>query len=257
MRTSGLERSDGVHSVSSQNEPLTVVTGGSRGIGAAICTRLAADGHSIVVGYRSRVDDAEAVAAQVRAAGRRALAVQVDTADPASVDRLFDQADSFGNVTGLVNNAAVSGPVGNLADADVDEMRAAIDVNFVGYLLCARRAIPSLDGGGAIVNISSAAATMGSPGVYVHYAASKAAVDALTWGLAKELAPQNIRVNAVAPGIIWSEFHLDPERPAKLAATIPFGRAGVPDDIAGAVSWLLSADASYASGTVIRVAGGL
>ena len=142
-------------------------------------------------------------------------------------------------------------------DADVEDMHRALDVNLFGYLLCARRAIRSLAAGGAIVNISSANANLGSPGVYVHYAASKAAIDALTIGLAKELAPSGIRVNAVAPGIVWSEFHLDPERPAKLASTIPFGRAGQPDEIAGAVSWLLSDDASYTSGTIIRVAGGM
>jgi NAD(P)-dependent dehydrogenase (short-subunit alcohol dehydrogenase family) len=130
-------------------------------------------------------------------------------------------------------------------------------VNLLGYLLCARRAIRSLSKGGAIVNISSAAATVGSPGVYVHYAAAKAGIDALTVGLAKELALDGIRVNAVAPGIIRTDFHLDPERPDKLAGTIPVGRPGLPEEIAGAVSWLLSPDASYASGTIVRVAGGM
>jgi NAD(P)-dependent dehydrogenase (short-subunit alcohol dehydrogenase family) len=133
-----------------------------------------------------------------------------------------------------------------------------VDVNFVGYLLCARRAIRSMTAaGGAIVNMSSAAATLGSPGTYVHYAASKAAIDALTIGLAKELAPVGIRVNAVAPGIIRSDFHVDPDRPDKLASTIPIGRPGAPEEIAGAVAWLLSEDAAYASGTILRIAGGL
>jgi NAD(P)-dependent dehydrogenase (short-subunit alcohol dehydrogenase family) len=236
---------------------LTVVTGGSRGIGAAICARLAEDGHDLVVGYRENSGAATSVVDRAMAGGRRAIAVQVDTANPDSVDEFFRTADDFGAVTGFVNNAAISGPVGNLVDADVEELHRALDINLFGYLLCARRAIRSLSAGDAIVNISSAAATMGSPGVYVHYAAAKAAIDAVTMGLAKELAPSGIRVNAVAPGIIWSEFHLDPERPAKLAPTIPFGRAGQPAEVAGAVSWLLSADASYASGTVIRVAGGL
>jgi NAD(P)-dependent dehydrogenase (short-subunit alcohol dehydrogenase family) len=243
-------------------QQVTVVTGGSRGIGAAICARLAADGHDLVIGYRENSTAAESVAQLARSAGRRAIAVRVDTAEPAAVDEFFDAADKFGAVTGFVNNAAMSGPVGNLADADVDQMRRALDVNLYGYLLCARRAIHSLtshslSSGGSIVNISSAATTMGSPGVYVHYAAAKAAVDTMTVGLAKELAPSGIRVNAVAPGIIWSDFHLDPDRPAKLAATIPFGHAGQPSDIAGAVSWLLSDDASYTSGAIIRVAGGM
>jgi NAD(P)-dependent dehydrogenase (short-subunit alcohol dehydrogenase family) len=237
--------------------PLTLVTGGSRGIGAAICERLAADGHDLVIGYISNLDSANAVAARVREHGRRALVAQVDTAVPESVDALFDAADHFGTLTGLVNNAAISGPVGNLEDADVAELRRAVDVNFVGYLLVARRAIRSLRDGGAIVNISSAAATLGSAGTYVHYAASKAAIDSLTFGLAKELAGKNIRVNAVAPGTIWSEFHLDPERPAKVAPIIPMGRAGQPEEIASAVSWLLSADASYTTGAVLRVAGGM
>jgi NAD(P)-dependent dehydrogenase (short-subunit alcohol dehydrogenase family) len=236
---------------------LTAVTGGSRGIGAAICARLAHDGHDLVVGYRRDAVAADTVVGIAEAAGQRAIAVQVDTAVPESVDEFFRATDGFGAVTGFVNNAAMSPRVGNLVDADVDDMRRALEVNLFGYLLCARRAIRSLAAGGAIVNISSANATMGSPGVYVHYAASKAAIDTLTMGLAKELAPSGIRVNAVAPGIIWSEFHLDPARPARLASTIPFGRPGQPDEIAGAVAWLLSTDASYTSGTILRVAGGM
>jgi NAD(P)-dependent dehydrogenase (short-subunit alcohol dehydrogenase family) len=236
---------------------LTVVTGGSRGIGAAICARLAHDEHDLVVGYRQNSTAADSVVAIATAAGRRAIAVQVDTASPDSVDEFFRTADEFGAITGFVNNAAISGPVGNLADADLDEVRRALDVNLYGYLLCARRAIGSLRAGGAIVNISSTAATTGSPGVYVHYAAAKAGVDAMTVGLAKELAPSGIRVNGVAPGIIWSDFHLDPKRPARLASAIPFGRSGQPAEIAGAVSWLLSEDASYTSGTVVRIAGAM
>jgi NAD(P)-dependent dehydrogenase (short-subunit alcohol dehydrogenase family) len=240
-------------------QSITVVTGGSRGIGAAICVRLAADGHDVVAGYRSDATAAEAIAAAVRAAGRRCLAVRVDTSDEAAVDHLFAAAEALGPVTGLVNNAGVSGPNGRLADADADGMRRALEVNVLGYLLCARRAVRAMSatGGGAIVNISSAAATLGSPGQYVHYAAAKAAVDAMTVGLAKEVAADGIRVNCVAPGTIWTGFHQDPQRPAKVAASIPMGRAGQPDEIAGAVSWLLSADASYATGTILRVAGGL
>ncbi|MFD5184930.1 SDR family oxidoreductase [Streptomyces sp. NPDC058372] len=239
-------------------QPLTVVTGGGRGIGAAVCARLAADGHDVVVGYRSDRAAAEAVAERVRAAGRHALAVAVDTADAAAVDALFDEAATLGTVTGLVNNAGMSGPVGRLADADPAGLSRALDVNVLGYLLCARRAVRDLaaSGGGALVNISSAAATLGSPGEYVHYAAAKAAVDTLTVGLAKEAAADGVRVNCVAPGTIWTEFHADPERPAKQAPGIPLGRAGQPEEIAGAVSWLLSADASYTTGAILRVAGG-
>jgi NAD(P)-dependent dehydrogenase (short-subunit alcohol dehydrogenase family) len=239
---------------------VTVVTGGSRGIGAAVCRRLGAEGHDVVVGYRSDGAAAEGVVAAVREAGGRGVAVAVDTADEAAVERLFDVAAAeLGPVTGLVNNAGVSGPNGRLADADPAGMRAALEVNVLGYLLCARRAVRDMteSGGGAIVNISSAAATLGSPGQYVHYAAAKAAVDAMTVGLAKEVAAQGIRVNCVAPGTVWTEFHADPERPAWMADRIPLGRAGHPDEISGAVAWLLSGDASYATGAVLRVAGGM
>jgi NAD(P)-dependent dehydrogenase (short-subunit alcohol dehydrogenase family) len=237
---------------------VTIVTGGSRGIGAAICVRLAADGHDLVVGYRSDGQAAAQVVSTVQDAGRRAVAVAVDTTDEQSVGRLFDVAAELGPVTGLVNNAGISGPVGPLAEAAAEGMRRAIDVNVLGYLLCARAAVRRMSPeGGAIVNISSAAATLGSPGLYVHYAATKAAVDAMTVGLAKEVAAQGIRVNCVAPGIIWTGFHQDPQRPAKLASTIPLGRSGQPGEVAGAVSWLLSDDASFTTGAVLRVAGGL
>jgi NAD(P)-dependent dehydrogenase (short-subunit alcohol dehydrogenase family) len=239
--------------------PLTVVTGGSRGIGAAICRRLAAEGHDVVLGYRADAEQAEATARAVHAAGRRAQAVRMDTADAADVDRLFDAAAELGRVTGLVNNAAITGPVGRLTDIPADALLRVYAVDVVGYLLCARRAARDMlrDGdGGAIVNISSVAATLGAPGEYVHYAGAKAAVDAITVGLAKELAADGIRVNAVAPGTVWTGIHADPERPAKAAARIPLGRAGRPEEIAGAVAWLLSDDASYASGAVLRVAGG-
>ncbi|MDI3422024.1 SDR family NAD(P)-dependent oxidoreductase [Streptomyces luteolus] len=240
-------------------QPVTVVTGGSRGIGAAICVRLATEGHDVVIGYRSDTSAAKEVAEAVTAQGRRCLTVRVDTADEADVDHLFAAARQLGPVTGLVNNAGVSGPNGPLVEADAEGMRHALDVNVLGYLLCARRAVRDMAprGSGAIVNISSAAATLGGPGQYVHYAAAKAAVDAMTVGLAKEVAQDGIRVNCVAPGTVWTDFHEDPQRPAKVATTIPMGRAGRPDEITGAVSWLLSDDASYATGAVVRVAGGL
>lgn len=240
-------------------QKITVVTGGSRGIGAAICRRLVAEGHDVVIGYRRDAGAAERVAAEVREAGRACLCVQVDTADAASVDGLFDAAAELGAVTGLVNNAGISGPNGTLAQADPAGLHEALTVNVLGYLLCARRAIRDMSGsgGGAIVNISSAAATLGSPGQYVHYAAAKAAVDAMTMGLAKEVAADGIRVNCVAPGVIWTEFHQDPQRPAWMVPNIPMGRSGQPEEIAGAVAWLLSPDASYAAGAVLRVSGGM
>lgn len=235
----------------------TVVTGGSRGIGAAVCRRLAADGHDVVVTYVRDRAAAESVAADVEAAGRRALVCRVDTTDEESVIAMYGEVADFGTLTGLVTNAGAASAVGDLVDNDLSDIRADIDLNLVGVLACIKYAIaPMTHSGGSIVNISSAAATLGSPGMYVHYAASKAGVDALTVGLAKELADRNIRVNAVAPGTIWTGFHRDPNRPAKVARSVPMKRAGTPDEIAGAVSWLLSDDASYATGTTIRIAGG-
>ncbi|NBM15425.1 SDR family oxidoreductase [Streptomyces sp. GC420] len=240
---------------------VTVVTGGSRGIGAATCVRLAAGGHDLVLGYVSDEAAARTTAAAVRAAGARCLTVRADTSDENDVERLFDlAAGELGPVTGLVNNAGVTGPLGRLAQARTEDLRRVIEVNLLGSLLCCRRAARDMAGrGGAIVNVSSAAATLGSPGEYVHYAATKAAIDTLTVGLAKELGPEGIRVNAVAPGVINTDMHAamgDPDRPAKAAASIPLGRPGEPAEIAGAVAWLLSPDASYATGTVIRVSGG-
>ncbi|MFJ2443510.1 SDR family NAD(P)-dependent oxidoreductase [Streptomyces sp. NPDC087658] len=241
-------------------QPVTVVTGGSRGIGAAICVRLAADGHDVALGYRADASAAEAVAAAVGATGRRCVTVRLDTTDERGVDRLFETAAAeLGPVTGLVNNAGVGGPVGPLADADAAGMRRSLEVNVLGYLLCARRAVRDMTrtGGGSIVSISSAAATLGSSGEYVYYAAAKAAVDTMTTGLSKEVAAAGIRVNAVAPGIIRTGFHADPERPDRRASAIPLGRPGQPEEISGAVSWLLLDDASYATGAILRVAGGL
>ncbi|WP_037604597.1 SDR family NAD(P)-dependent oxidoreductase [Streptacidiphilus rugosus] len=241
---------------------VTVVTGAGRGIGAAIALRLAAEGHDLVLGYRSDAHAADEVATKVRAAGRRCVTVQADTTVVDDVDRLLaaGPAAGLGPVTGLVNNAGVPGPYGLLADADPEGLRRSVDVNVTGYLLCARAAVRAMaESGtaGAIVNISSGAATLGSPGEYVHYAAAKAAVDAMTVGLAKELGPVGIRVNCVAPGTVWTDFHPDPERPAKRAPNIPLGRCAQPEEIAGAVAWFFSPDASYATGAVLRVAGGL
>ncbi|MEV1051310.1 SDR family oxidoreductase [Streptomyces sp. NPDC049887] len=242
--------------------PVTVVTGGSRGIGAATCVRLAADGHDLALGYVSNAAAAEEVARAVRTTGARCVTVRADTSDETAVERLFDiAAAELGAVTGLVNNAGVTGPLGRLADARTEDLRRVIDVNLLGCLLCCRRAARDMaaHGSGAIVNISSAAATLGAPGEYVHYAATKAATDALTVGLAKELGPQGIRVNAVAPGTANTDMHAamgDPDRPRKVAAVTPLGRPGEPSEIAGAVSWLLSDDASFTTGTVLRVSGG-
>ncbi|MEU3840272.1 SDR family oxidoreductase [Streptomyces sp. NPDC028635] len=241
---------------------LTVVTGGSRGIGAATCLRLASDGHDVAVGYVRDAEAAERVVEAVRAVGRRGVAVRVDTSVEADVDRLFATAEGeLGPVTGLVNNAGVTGPLGRLADTGTSDLRRVVEVNLLGVLLCARRAAQLMAerGSGAIVNVSSAAATLGSPGDYVHYAATKAAVDALTVGLAKELGPDGVRVNAVAPGMIDTGMHAamgDPGRAQRAAADIPLRRPGRAEEIAAAIAWLLSPDAAYTTGAVLRVSGG-
>jgi glucose 1-dehydrogenase len=240
--------------------PVTVVTGGSRGIGAATCRRLAADGHDLVLGYVRAAEAAESVARQVREAGARCETVRGDTSVEADAERLFEVAETrLGPVTGLVNNAAVTGPLGRLADTSTDVLRRVVDVNLMGTLLCSRRAARSMTEGGAIVNVSSGAATLGSPCEYVHYAATKAAVDALTVGLAKELGPDGVRVNAVAPGVVDTEMHAemgDPDRAHRMAAAVPLRRPGRAEEIAAAIAWLLSPEASYTTGAVLRVAGG-
>jgi glucose 1-dehydrogenase len=250
----------------SGNLPITVITGGSRGIGAATAIRLARAGHHLAVAYRDDRAAAERLAAAVTAEGVRCVTVRTDVARDEDVDQLFTIATQrLGTVTGLVNNAGLTAHIGDLIDTPVDVIRRVIEVNLVGVVLCARRAAQLMSarragGGGAIVNVSSAAATLGSAHEYVHYAAAKAAVDALTVGLAKELAGDKIRVNAVAPGIVRTRIHADagdPGRADRLASRIPVGRAGDPDEIAAAIAWLLSPEASYVTGAVLRAGGGL
>ena len=245
--------------------PLTIITGGGRGIGAAVASRLAADGHDLVVNHLQDGASAERVAAEARERGARAITVAGDVTDEDDVARVFAAAAELGPVTGLVNNAGITAHVGDLADTPVAVVRRVVEVDLLGTLLCARAAARVMStsrggAGGAIVNVSSAAATLGSPHEYVHYAAAKAGVEAMTVGLAKELADQGVRVNAVAPGMVATGIHAaagDPDRLERVLPRIPMGRAGQPGEVAPAVAWLLGPDAGYVTGASIRVAGGL
>jgi glucose 1-dehydrogenase len=248
------------------DRPITIITGGGRGIGAATAVQLAQAGHDLTLAYRKDDAAAHETAAQAQAAGAKCVLAKVDITRQDDVERLFSvTASQLGMVTGVVNNAGVTAHIGDLADTPVEVIRQVIDVNFLGVILCARQASqvmsPRRGGrGGAIVNVSSAAATLGSPHEYVHYAAAKAAVEALTVGLAKELASDQIRVNAVAPGTTRTGIHAaagDAGRPDRVAGNIPLGRAGEPGEIASAIAWLLGPEASYVTGAVLRVAGGL
>jgi NAD(P)-dependent dehydrogenase (short-subunit alcohol dehydrogenase family) len=238
---------------------LTVVTGGSRGIGAATAVRLASDGHDLVLGYAQDTTAAEATANLVRGHGVSCRVVRADVSDPDQVDALFDAAAQEGHVTGLVNNAGATLHLGDLAETPVDVIRRVVEVNLTGAILVARRAVRDMAEGGAIVNVSSGAATLGAPHEYVHYAAAKAGVDALTVGLAQEVAPRGIRVNGVAPGIVRTGIHAaagDPDRAERVASAVPLGRAGEPAEVAEAIAWLLGDSCPYATGATLRVAGG-
>jgi glucose 1-dehydrogenase len=239
---------------------VTVVTGGSRGIGAATCLKLAEQGHAVAVGYRADADAAERVAEQVRAVGVPVIKVRVDTTQRDQVTELFDRAESeLGVVTGLVNNAGVGSRIGPFTELSEADLRRVLDVNVVGYFFCAQEAARRFTEGGAIVNVSSGAAAHGSPNEYIHYAASKAAVDTLTLGLSKELARRGIRVNTVSPGVIHTEFHIgsgEPGRADRMGPNLPMGRAGQPSEIANAIAWLLSDEASFTTGAILRVTGG-
>jgi len=245
---------------------VTIVTGGTRGIGLATAVRLARAGHDLVLSYKSDDGAAQQAAGAVQEAGARCVLARADVTRDDDVERLFAvAADQLAPVTGLVNNAGATLHIGDLADTPVQVIRDVIDVNLLGVVLCARQAATVMSVrrgglGGGIVNVSSAAATLGSAHEYVHYAAAKAAVEALTVGLAKELATDDIRVNAVSPGVIRTGIHAaagDPDRADRAAARIPLGRAGEPDEIAPAIAWLLGPEAGYVTGAVLRVAGGL
>ncbi|MFF0149335.1 SDR family oxidoreductase [Amycolatopsis sulphurea] len=242
-----------------------VVTGGSGGIGAKICELAAERGYAVVVNYSGDPAPAEAVAERVRAHGRPGLAVRADVADEQQVSALFTAAEALGPLVGVVNNAAITGNTpGRLDEQHADTVRRVLEVNVGGVFLCCREAVRRMSikhggAGGAIVNVSSTAARTGSAGEWVHYAASKAAVNTLSFGLAQEVADEGVRVNVVAPGLVETGLHEAaglPDRIARTAPSIPLRRPGQPAEIAEAVLWLLSPAASYTVGAVLEVGGG-
>lgn len=246
---------------------ILVVTGASRGIGAAVARQAAAEGYDVAINYRQEQALAEVLAAELEAAhGIRAIATGGDVSDEAAIARMFADVDArLGPVTHLVNNAGVTGRSGRLDATGADIIRSCIDLNVTGAILCAREAVrrmsPRHGGqGGAIVNISSVAARLGSPGEYVWYAASKGAIESFTVGLAREVAAEGIRVNAVSPGLARTDIHErstgDAARMERLRPLIPMQRIGEPDEIARAVMFLLSDAASYVAGAVLDVSGG-
>lgn len=244
-------------------DKVLIVTGASRGIGAAIARQAAADGWLVAVNYLRDAAAAADVVAAIGAAGGRALAVQADVARDADIERLFATVErELGAVTGLVNNAGITGRLGSFAAADPALVEQVFRTNVLGLMQCSRRALAAFRAhgrGGVIVNISSTAATAGSPNEYVAYAASKAAVDTFTMGLGKEVAAEGIRVCGVAPGTTQTDIHAtagDPGRPARVAGRIPMLRVGEPEEIAEAAVWLLSPAARYVTATTLRVSGG-
>jgi NAD(P)-dependent dehydrogenase (short-subunit alcohol dehydrogenase family) len=250
--------------MSATNAVVTVVTGGTRGIGAAIARRLSAAGHALVLGYAHNEVAAAELATELAGRGGAVETVRADLGTDDGIDTLFDMAiERFGTVSGLVNNAGATAHIGRLTQTPVETIRAVIELNLTAAVLCARKAVDLFEAQGipgVIVNISSAAATLGSAGEYVHYAAAKAGLDALTLGLAKETAASGVRVVGVAPGMVRTGIHADagdPDRLERLVGRIPLGRVAEPDEIAATVAWLFTPDASYLTGTTLRVAGGL
>lgn len=245
--------------------PVLLVTGGSRGIGAATALFGARAGFAVAVNYNANPQAAEAVAARIRAGGGTAITVQADVADEVQVVAMFQRIDSsLGRLDALVNNAGVVDHAMRLDVMDLQRIRRMFEINVLGSFVCAREAVLRMSSrhggrGGAIVNVSSVAARLGGSGQYIDYAASKGAIDTFTLGLAREVAAEGIRVNAVRPGIIETEIHASggqPDRAREMAPMVPMQRAGSAEDVARSIVWLLSADASYTTGAILDVAGG-
>lgn len=246
-------------------DKVVVITGGSRGIGAATARLAAQRGYAVCISYASNEAAARQVKADVEKLGARALAVAADVSVEADVVRLFQAVDrDLGRVSALVNNAGIVDVRARVEEVSAARLQRMLAINVIGSFLCAREAVkrmaPRFGGqGGAIVNLSSAAAKLGSPGDYVDYAASKGAIETFTIGLAKEVGADRIRVNGVRPGVIRTEIHAssgDPARVDRIGATAPLGRAGEAEEVARAILWLLSDEASYTTGAMLDVSGG-
>ncbi|AZO57478.1 MULTISPECIES: SDR family oxidoreductase [unclassified Mesorhizobium] len=246
-------------------QKVLLVTGGSRGIGAAICRLGAKAGYRVAVNYASNKAAAYALVAEIKASGGDAVAVRGDVGKETDIVAMFGAVDrAFGRLDAFVNNAGIVDVKARVDEMDVSRLERMMRINVVGSFLCAREAVKRMStrhggSGGAIVNISSAAATLGSPGEYVDYAASKGAIDTFTIGLAREVALEGIRVNAVRPGIIDTEIHASggqPDRIERFRDLLPMKRAGTADEVAGAVLYLLSDAASYTTGAILNVSGG-
>ena len=246
-------------------DKVLLITGASRGIGAATARHAAQAGWAVAVNYTAHSLAADEVVRSIRAAGGNAISVQADVADESQVLRMFERIDAkFGRLTGLVNNAGVVDFTARLDEMDMDRWRRMFDINVLGSLLCAREAVRRMSprhggAGGAIVNVSSAASRLGSPGQYVDYAAAKGAIDAFTIGLAKEVAAEGIRVNAVRPGLIETDIHASgglPNRVRDLQHLVPMQRGGTAAEVAEAIVWLLSPAASYTTMSLLDVSGG-
>ena len=246
-------------------DQVLLVTGASRGIGAATARLAAARGWAVAVNYSANAPAAEEVVRGIRAAGGTAIAVQADVQHEDQVLAMFQKVDAeLGRLGGLVNNAGVVDVTARVEDMSVARLKRMFDINVIGSLVCAREAVRRMSTrhggtGGAIVNLSSAAARLGAPGQYVDYAAAKGAIDAFTIGLAREVANEGIRVNAVCPGLIETDIHASggiPDRVQRLAPQVPMQRGGTAEEVAAAIVWLLSAEASYTTMSLVDVSGG-